>query len=741
MYEHIIDTCYWPLIDIANDYKFKTGIEFPSNSLQKISEIDHSFILELQKLVEKGKCEIICSSKEQTIFPLIPEPVNRQNLTVGKTELEEIFSKKIDTAFVNEQIFSSGLISLYQNSGIKNIITVWEWAKKIHEHDDDNVKFHPSTFLSQTGEKLDVIWSSFIAYQKFQRYINGDIDKDGYYSYIIKQKNSSLDTCFPLYASDMEIFGYKNPVLRLAGDGNEIRRFHEILDLVEQDPEIEFLLPSEILKKFQPKESILMNSGKYSILQKKQDKFSIARWAVCGRDNSSRNSTCFQIFKKINHLKSLEEKNRYDEKLMNQLIDSWGSDFRTHTTDAKNHEFSKLTNTLNSNIDEKLNIAINKKFKEFNDDLIIFNPNDYDWNNIPYEIKLSFRQGNFKNNLKIVSEKSEIISQLENKKLYKDGSLRSCNIIFEPFIKKNSFLVIKFVSDGKFEDNNLITSNKILTNNVELSLLTSRGGSINELIFPKIHDEFLVGYLEHGTFDDTHMSPDFFSGHTISFDRHGNKITDLVKTEIFTESGKNPVRKKLLSKLELPLGTMIKEFFIYENSPMVDLKYTFYFKDYQPASFRTGILTLNPKSFTRNELHYSLHNGGTLESYTLGGQLITQDESSDPRFSNTGCQGTTNFFIDMGDNKKGITIFSDKSKWYSVPLLNYRELSNNYFARISNSMLELDDTTIAWWKGRKQSEFRIMGRGNNLDENSIKSSMMFFGLICKSNNNNISIRN
>ena len=60
---------------------------------------------------------------------------------------------------------------------------------------------------------------------------------------------------------------------------------------------------------------------------------------------------------------------------------------------------------------------------------------------------------------------------------------------------------------------------------------------------------------------------------------------------------------------------------------------------------------------------------------------------------------------------------------------------------ISNSMLELDDTTIAWWKGRKQSEFRIMGRGNNLNENSIKSSMMFFGLICKSNNNNISIRN
>ena len=740
MYEHIIDTCYWPLIDTANDYNFKTGIEFPSNSIQKISEIDHSFIAELQKLVEKGKYEIICSSKEQTIFPLIPEPVNRQNLIIGKNELEEIFSKKIDTAFVNEQLFSSGLISLYQNSEIKNIITVWEWAKKIHEHDDE-IKFQPGTFLSQTGEKLDVIWSSFIAYQKFQRYINGDIDKNDYYSYIIKQKHSSLDTCFPLYASDMEIFGYKNPVLRLAGDGKEIKRFHEILDLIEQDPEIEFLLPSEILKKFPPKESILMNSGKYSILQKKQDKFSIARWAVCGRDNSNRNSTCFQMFKKITHLKSLEEKNHLDEKLMNQLIDSWGSDFRTHTTDAKNQEFSKLTNTLNSNIDEKLANILTKRTKKFNDDIIIYNPNNYDWNNLPYQITLHFKQGYIKSNLKTISKNLELVSQLENKKFYKDGSLRSCDIIFEPFIEKNSFLEIIFVSDSEFEQNELISSNKILSNNVELSLLTSKGGSIDKLIFPKIHNEFLIGHLEHGTFDDTHMSPDFFSGHTISFDRNGNKATDLIKTEIFTESGNNPVRKKLLSKLELPLGTMIKEFFVYENSPMIDLKYTFYFKDYRPASFRTGILTLNPKSFSRNELHFSLNNGGTLESYPLDGQLITQDESNDPRFSNTGCQGATNGFIDIGDNKKGITIFSDKSKWYSVPLLNYRELGNNYFARISNSMLELDDTTMAWWKGRKQSEFRIMGRKSDLNENSIKSSMMFFSLICKSNNNNISIIN
>jgi hypothetical protein len=738
MYEYIIDTCYWPLIDIAKDYKFKTGIEFPTNTIQIINEIDPLFIRELKKLSDKGKYEIICSSREQTIFPLIPEQVNLQNLTIGKTKTEEIFSKQIDTAFINEQLFSSGLVSLYTKSGIKNIITVWEWASKIHSSKNE-IKFQPNTLSSQTGEHLDVIWSSYIAYQKFQRYINGDIEKNDYLQYILKQKNSSSDSCFPFYSSDLEIFGYNNPVLRLAGDGNEIHRFRQILDELEKDSGIEFILPSDVLKKFPPKEKILMDSAKYSILQKKQDKFSVSRWAVCGRDNSTRNSLCYQLFKELNRLKSLEGENNLDEQLTNELIDCWASDFRTHTTDAKNLEFSKITNTLSSKLNEKIEYEINKKFKGFKDDLIIYNPNTSDWYKIPYEIKLFFKPGSIKNNFELYSDEKLILSQLENKKFYRDDSLRSCTIVFEPFIKKNSIITVNFVIKDQSQNESVIPCKNISTKNTELTLLTSRGGSINELIFPKIHDESLIGFLEHGTYDDTKLSPDFYSGHTVSFDRNGNKITDLIKTEIFTETGNFPIRKRLFSKLELPFGSLIKQFFVYENLPMIDLRYSFYFKDFRPASFRTAILTLNPTSFSKEKLHYSLHNGGTLESYDFAGQLITQDESTDPRLSASGCQGTTNCLIDVGDDDKGITIFSDKSKWYSVPLLNYRELENNYFCRISNSMLELDDTTMAWWKGRRESEFRIMGRQNQLDDNYGKCSMMFVGLLCKSSNPNITV--
>ena len=738
MYEYIIDTCYWPLIDIAKDYKFKTGIEFPTNTIQIINEIDPLFIRELKKLSDKGKYEIICSSREQTIFPLIPEQVNLQNLTIGKTKTEEIFSKQIDTAFINEQLFSSGLISLYTKSGIKNIITVWEWASKIHSSKNE-IKFQPNTLSSQTGEHLDVIWSSYIAYQKFQRYINGDIEKNDYLQYILKQKNSSSDSCFPFYSSDLEIFGYNNPVLRLAGDGNEIHRFRQILDELEKDSGIEFILPSDVLKKFPPKEKILMDSAKYSILQKKQDKFSVSRWAVCGRDNSTRNSFCYQLYKKVNRLKLLEGENNLDEQLTNELIDCWASDFRTHTTDAKNQEFSKITNTLSSKLNEKIEYEINKKFADIKSDLNIYNLNTSDWDKIPYEIKLFFKPGSMKNNFELYSDEKLILSQLENKKFYKDGSLRSCTVVFEPFIKKNSVMTINFVINDQPQNNSVIPCKNISTKNTELTLLTSRGGSINKLIFPKIHDESLIGFLEHGTYDDTKLSPDFYSGHTVSFSRNGSKITDLIKTEIFTETGNFPIRKKLFSKLELPFGSMIKQFFVYENSPMIDLRYSFYFKDFRPASFRTAIVTLNPTSFSQEKLRYSLHNGGTLETYNFAGHSITQDESTDPRLSASGCQGATNCLIDVGDDDKGITIFSDKSKWYSVPLLNYRELENNYFCRISNSMLELDDTTMAWWKGRRESEFRIMGRQNQLDDNYGKCSMMFVGLLCKSSNPNITV--
>ena len=238
---------------------------------------------------------------------------------------------------------------------------------------------------------------------------------------------------------------------------------------------------------------------------------------------------------------------------------------------------------MNFDIEQRLDDIKNKKFNDISSDLIIYNPNDTDWEQLPYEIKLSFKSGHIKNDFKIFSENKELSSQIENKKFFKNGDLRSCHLIFEPSIKSKSFITITLENHENSKNDDIISSNSVSTNNVELSLLPSRGASINQLVFPKIFDQSLIGFLEHGTFDDTHLSPDFFSGHTVSFDRNGNKSTDLIKTQISMQYDEKSIRTKLFSKLKLPFGNMIKEFFVYKNFPMIDLKYTFYFKDFRPG--------------------------------------------------------------------------------------------------------------------------------------------------------------
>ena len=735
IYENIIDTCYWPLLDIINDYDVKPGIEFPLNTIKKIQEIDPLFLDELKKVVQKNKCELIFSGYEQTVFPLVPSDVNSENLLSGKKEQEELFKINIDTAYVNEQQFSSGLIPLYDDAKIKNIFITWEWMSKITDL-SNQTKFFPKQVFKNTSQ-LNVIWNSFISFQKFQRLVDGLITKKEYLNYILNQK-LSVDSCFPWYGSDMEIFGYKNPVLGLEGKGNEISRFRSILDDLEKSKSIKFELPSKILEIFKPTEKIEMASAKFAISGKKQDKFVITRWATCGRDNSSINTKCHKLLKKIRQLKSL--KTNTSKNQMNELVNCWASDYRTHTTEQKFDDSRKkifvLENQLNETLSDKSNSFLKKQKSDI--DVILFNPHKNDWLGIPYEIKIHFSPKKNIKNFLILSNGIEIPSQIEDKKFYKNGNLRSALIVIEPIIPAKSNLLISIIK--KKTQSSIVFSNKnnVTTKNVKLSLMKNRGGTIRELVFPLLSKKPMIKFLEHGTFHDTKLSADFYSGHSVIFSREGQKITDLVKTSIVLENNSS-IRVKLSCEMDLPFGHLRKIFYVYQNHPRVDVKYIFDFKSFRPGSFRTGILTLNPEGFDRNSLQFSTHNGGELETFLLNGNSITQDESSDPRLSSQGCMGATEGIFDFGDKSKGITIFSDKSKWYSVPLLNYNNIDEKFFFRISNSVSELDDTTMTWWKGRKEFSFSILGRTDNILENTTLLQTQQSDLFCISNNKDITI--
>ena len=60
-FHEIIDSCYWPILDAVKNFNFKTGVEFPVNTLKKIHEIDPLFIEELKNLIKQKKCEFIFS--------------------------------------------------------------------------------------------------------------------------------------------------------------------------------------------------------------------------------------------------------------------------------------------------------------------------------------------------------------------------------------------------------------------------------------------------------------------------------------------------------------------------------------------------------------------------------------------------------------------------------------------------------------------------------------------------------
>ena len=737
IYNKIIDSCYWPVLDLVKQYKFKSGIEFPLNTILQIEKIDPLFLEELKKLISKNKFEIICSGKEQVVFPLVPKDVNQINLEVGRNELEKKFDTKIKTAFINEQLFSSSLAKLYVESGFDNIITIWEWASKISSL-NNKIKFNPKTISTDLGN-LNIIWNSYISYQKFQRYVNGEIEKDEYFNYILKNKLENI-SCFPFYGSDMEIFGYKNPVLGLEGTGKEIGRFREILEKIENDDELDFILPSEVPKYFESDGEINLKSARFSILGKKQDKFTVTRWATCGRDNSKSNALCYNALKKIRILYGSSNDENERKNLISQLCDCWASDFRTHAVEEKYSKFNHIISVLNEKLDVKINNQKKIIKKEKEGDLIIFNPNQHDWDELPLEINLRFDINKMKNEFDVFSNNNKIISQIEEKQENKDGSLRSVKLVIQPFIKSGSSIVLKLVERNNNYNKITKKTNLISTKNVDLELLEKRGATISKLKFSQINDNSLLGFLEHGTYEDTKLSPDFYSGHTVAFDRNTNKITDLGNTEIFTIETESPIRKILFSEINLPIGHLKKIYYVYENEPRVDIKLIFDFKEFKPASFRTGIITFSPLAFNKNELSYTTHNGGEITNHLIEEENIIQDESTDPRLTSNGCLGSTEGIVDFGDNEKGITIFTDKSDWYSVPMINYQHVDKEkFFFRISNSVAELDDTSMTWWKGRKEIKFSLLGRDKNKNKNFKKCEMMFLGLICISNNEEIGV--
>ena len=341
-YKKVIANCYWPLIEILEKYeKLKFGIEFSGQTLLEIEKIDGKLLKKLRKYIEEERIEFIGSGYTQTIFPLIPYEINLRNLKLGIKIYKNTLDYTPSIFYVNEQTFSDGLISVYKDAGINNIIVDFDSTPE-NVRTNKSLLYKPVRAVSQNGEIINVIWSSSISFQKFQRYIFDEISYEDYWHYLSSNFSQKEKRNFCLYAGDWEVFGF-SPKRIDRTFNKDYKRMADLFDSISKDNRIRFVLPSQVASKKITESKISLTNFQEPITSKKQEKYNVSRWALAGKKTIFRNTDCFQLFEAIKNLKK--------SKIINELVIStleenllrlWGSDYRTSTSFDKNREYETL---------------------------------------------------------------------------------------------------------------------------------------------------------------------------------------------------------------------------------------------------------------------------------------------------------------------------------------------------------------------------------------------------------------
>lgn len=732
-YSKILDKCYWPILDLVSK-GYKLGLEFSSSTLSAINKLDEHFIDEINRLWIDGKCDVIGSSCVQSIFPLIPEDVNRINLIQGRKEYNKFFGRAPDIAFINEQTFSKGMPKVFKESGYESIIMDWDNAAEFNNYSPD-LRYRPVLAKGTDDVVIPVAWNSSLNSFKFQRCIYQRLSIDDFADSVLSHRHPEQDRALVLYGTDWEIFDYR-PGLQHNVTG-EIDRIEKILKSLASYNHVELKNPSEILKLFPPKDRVNIGSSECPIPCKNRDDYNAVRWAVSGRDNVRINTQCHDIYNKLKTLDFFNGLAGNNKHLWNDLNALWRSDLRTKTTDEKHYESRLKIGEVSKSLDKKLE-AVSKNFTP-KDDFILVNQFSEDWNKEPFELDISFKQGEKTGKLSVLIDNKPIVSQCECEEFYRDGSYRRVKLVICPYIKSGYAVEGKIISTGHIESHigDKIRHNgdnfAIETDSVKLILAASTGADVRKLVFPKIYNKPLMGYLPPVYYDHIGHSSDYYSGGIQISDMFGKTYNDTLPASIYSPSNMAdyPIRIPVTAEINLECGTCLKTYHIYRNSPRVDLEYRFNFADLTPIFFRNGIVTINPEAFAKKTLKFTTVNGSSMpEEYFLAGKTIQHHLPVGSLSSARTCLGATEGWVDISDDEKGLVVATDKSSLYSVPMVEFEEIKQNYLFRLYHSISESDETGKVFWRGHNRMKFSFIGHNDDLS--SVRKSVkhMNRNLIC-----------
>ena len=331
----LVEACYWPLLRLARKLNLPFGIELSGYTLKSILKLDEAWVDELKDLVANGPCELIGCGYAQIIGPIAPTQVIQKNLELGNLVYQEVLGIRPNIALINEQAFSSSLVEIYRDCGYNAVIMEWENPASLHPDWRNEWRYIPQIVEGNDGSaKLNLIWNSSIGFQKFQRYVHGEISLDDYLDYL-ESHHSGTDRVFSLYGNDVEVFDFRPGRYMTEADiqtEGEWLRVEALYSELSKNGKYSLILPSDTIKVRSPEvdtQVLQLCSAKQPITVKKQPKYNVVRWALTGRDDIGINTRCWRLFE------SLEAMGSTDHEDWMELCYLFSSDFRTHITESR----------------------------------------------------------------------------------------------------------------------------------------------------------------------------------------------------------------------------------------------------------------------------------------------------------------------------------------------------------------------------------------------------------------------
>ena len=334
----VIRRCYHPLLDLAAG-GVPVSLEATAVTLEMIAADDPGWLERLRALIAAGNVEFIGSGRQQIVGPLAPVAVNRANFAAGLAGYNELLGVAPEIWLVNEMAWSDGLVGLYAELGVRAVIMEWNNPWREHPTWQAELRYHRQLAVGPAGEEVPLLWVDTLAFQKLQRLTRGDLSEGEFLRHWADRVPATGKRYAAWYGSDAEVFDFRPG--RYLDEGpdaphGEWKRITAVLrDLADLDG-VALGRFADVLQEAGSSvcgTALNLATAARPVVVKKQEKYSLTRWAVTGRDDLAANT--------LAHIAAAGDGWPDNDSARDRVLQMWASDFRTHITAERWRAFQK----------------------------------------------------------------------------------------------------------------------------------------------------------------------------------------------------------------------------------------------------------------------------------------------------------------------------------------------------------------------------------------------------------------